>query len=190
MFDRIYADPELFAIVRQQCCENDVGATVAAALLTEGGELDHERVIVLKLDSLYSSQNMHNPPPAPDYLVIVRCCDGSHEGYIIELRDTGQTGAVRASQILPKFTTAIDDFLGRRYRHLFFNGDDIVFRSLKLYLVTDPLGLRSKGLSNAEYKSRIRGTTLDAYSALQPVVVGKRALLIEPVLPDPTIEPC
>lgn len=190
MFDRIYADPDLFAIVRQHCRENDVGATVAAALLDFRGDLDHERVIVLKLDSLYSSQNMHNPPPAPDYLVIVRCCDDSYEGYIIELRDSGQTGAVRASQILPKFRTAVEDFLERRYRHLFFDGDDIVFKSLKLYLVTDPLGIRSKGLSDAEYKTRIRGTTLDAYSTLKPVVVGKRALLIEPVLPDPTIEPC
>lgn len=190
MFDQIYADPELFAIVRQHCRENDVGATVASALLDEGGDLDHERIIVLKLDSLYSSQNMHNPPPAPDYLVIVKCCDDSFEGYIIELRDTTQTGAVRASAILPKFRTAIDDFLARRYRHLFFRGEEIIFRKLKLYLVTDPLGVRAKGLSEQEYKSRIRGTTLDAYAALQPVMVGNRALLIEPVLPDPSIEPC
>jgi hypothetical protein len=190
MFERIYQDPELFAIIRQQCRENDVGATVAAALLDGNGDLNHERVIVLKLDSLYSSQNMHNPPPAPDYLVIVKCAENAYEGYVIELRDSVQTGAVRASQILPKFKTALDDFLSKRYRHIFFNGDEIVFKTLKLYLVTDPLGLRSKGLSEVEYMSRIRGTTLDAYASLDPVIIGDRALLIEPVLPDPTIEPC
>ncbi|MFN9279219.1 MAG: hypothetical protein ACK6DW_05685 [Betaproteobacteria bacterium] len=190
MFDAIYADPDLFAITRQHCRENDVGATVSDQLLDEHGHLQHDRVLVLKLDALYSSQNMHNPPPAPDYLVIVRCGDDSYEGYIIELRDTGQTGVVRSKQILPKFRTAVDDFLSNRYRHIFFNNGDVAFKTLKLYLVTDPLGLRSKGLSEAEYKSRIRGTVLDAYSSLEPVVVGRRAYLIEPVLPDPTVQPC
>lgn len=190
MFDQIYQDPDLFAIVRQQCRENDVGVTLADALLNASGDLDYERVIVLKLDSLYSSQNMHNPPPAPDYLVIVKCTDNAYEGYVIELRDTGQTGAVRSSQILPKFRTAVDDFLSRRYRHLFFQNNELVFKSLKLYLVTDPMGLRAKRLSAEEYKLRIRGTTLDAYASLQPIVVGNRAHLIEPILPDPTIEPC
>lgn len=190
MFNEIYNNPELFAILRQQCRENDVGATVAAALLNADGDLDEKRVVVLKLDLLYSSQNMHNPPPAPDYLVIVRCCDDSYEGYIIELRDTAQTSAVRSSKIVPKFKTAVEDFLGKRYRHLFFDGDDIIFKTLKLYLVTDPLGIRARGFSDAEYKSRILGTTLDAYSSLPPVIVGRRALLIEPVFPDPTIESC
>lgn len=190
MFEQIYNDPELFQIIRQQCRENDVGATVSPALLSEGGDLDHSRIIVLKLDSLYSSQNMHNPPPAPDYLVIVKCGDDAYEGYIIELRDTGALGATRASSILPKFRTAVDDFLSQRYRHLFFRGDDVVFKTLKLYLVTDPLGVRSKGLTDDEYKERIRGTTLDAYASIEPVRVGRRALVIEPILPDPTIEPC
>lgn len=190
MFDAIYAEPELFAIVRQHCRENDVGATISSQLLDADGYLIHDRILVLKLDALYSSQNMHNPPPAPDYLVIVRCGDNTYEGYIIELRDTHQTGAVRASQILPKFRTAVDDFLSRRYRHIFFVGDEVIFKNLRLYLVTDPLGLQSKGFSDQEYKSRIRGTTLDAYASLEPVIVGRRACLIEPVLPDPTLEPC
>jgi hypothetical protein len=190
MFDAIYADPELLGITRQRCRENEVGATVSHELLDDDGHLLHDRVLVLKLDALYCSQNMHNPPPAPDYLVIVRCEDDSYEGYIIELRDTTQTGAVRSSQILPKFRTAVDDFLSIRYRHIFFINDNVIFKSLRLYLVTDPLGLRSKGLSDAEYKSRIRGTVLDAYASLDPVVVGGRAYLIEPVLPDPTVEPC
>lgn len=190
MFEAIYADPDLFAITRQHCRENDVGAAVSEELLNEHGDLLHDRVLVLKLDALYSSKNMHNPPPAPDYLIIVKCGDDSYEGYIIELRDTSQMGAVRSKQILPKFRTAVDDFLSTRYRHIFFNDDDIVFKSLKLYLVTDPLRLRSKGLSDAEYKSRIRGTVLDAYASLAPVVVGRRAYLIEPMLPDPAVRPC
>lgn len=190
MFDAIYGDPELLPLVRQQCSENDVGATVSAELLDEHGHLRHDRVVVLKLDALYSSQNMDNPPPAPDYLVIVKCGDGSYEAYIIELRDTAQTKAVRAAQIVSKFKTATDDFLATRYRHLFFTDEDIVFKSLRLYLVTDPLGLRTRGLSEEQYRSRIKGTVLDAYAGLQPLVVGKKACLIEPVLPDPTVQAC
>lgn len=190
MFDEIFSDPELFAIVRQNCRENDVGATIASDLLDVNGDLNHDRVIVLKLDALYSSQNMHNPPPSPDYLVIVKCCDESYEAYIIELRDVGQTGAVRSAQILPKFRTATDNFLSVKYRHIFFDGEDIKFKRLKLYLVTDPLNLKGKTLSEAEYQNRIRGTVLDAYASLAPIVVGRRAYLIEPVLPDPTVLAC
>ena len=133
---------------------------------------------------------MHNPPPSPDYLVIVKCGDATYEGYVIELRDTNHTGAVRASQIQNKFKTAVEDFIGHRYKHLFFINGDVAFKKLKLYLVTDPLGLRAKQLSEEEYKRRIQGTTLDAYGTLPPIVVGTRPYLIEPVLPDPTIHPC
>lgn len=191
MIEKIYLDQDLFALIRQDCKENDVGATFAQELINEYGDLKDDRIIILKLDAFYSSSNMPNPPPSPDYLVIVRCCDNSLDGYIIELRDTTQTAAVRAKEIVKKFKTIAEDFFGKRYKSIFIKDNgSIIFRSLKLYLVTDPLGLRSKNLSDDEYKKRIRGTTLDAYGTLEPLIFGTRPYIIEPVLPDPVVKSC
>lgn len=191
MIEKIYADPDLFSIIRQDCRENNVGAAFAHDLINEHGDLKDDQIIILKLDALYSSKNMNSPPPSPDYLIIVKCCDNSLEGYIIELRDTTKNESVRAKEIIKKFKTISEDFFEKRYRNIFINENgNTIFKILRLYLVTDPLGLRSKNLSDNEYKNRIRGTTLDAYGTLEPLIFGNLPYIIEPILPDPVIKSC
>lgn len=189
IFDKIMHDDGLFNIRRESCSENGIGADISKSLLDENGDLNNEKVIILKLDDYYSSRNMPNPPPSPDYLVIIQCCDGSIDGYIIELRNTKSTRNVRQKDISKKFQTIADDFFGIKYKHIFTSDDGgIIFNNLKLYLVTDPLGINKS--SGDSYKKNTKGSVLDAYGSMRPIKIGKKGYVIEPILPDPAIESC
>lgn len=189
MIEQVQNDPELFSIIRTQCSENGIGINFCDDILEHDDFLDQKKVIVLKLDAYYCSQNMVNPPKSPDYLVIVKCNDGTFNLHIAELRNVSSTTGVRQKDIREKFETATIDFLTTRFGH-YFNTPDVLYKKVQLLLITDPLGLALKNLTADQIKKFIRGTALDAYSSMKPIVFQNRALMIEVALPNPTICEC
>lgn len=188
MFDSIINNPELFHLIRQNCSENDVGIDFHNEFITADGTLDPNKILVLKTDSFYSSKLMHNPPPSIDYLILLKCEELSgYHIYLVELRNTKNTTGVKPGIIRQKFETVINDFLLNKFAS-FFSTPKIL--KIKCYLVTDPLKIRNKGLSEAEIRGYIQGTVLDAYSNLEPLVYKDKILIIEPKLPNPIIEKC
>lgn len=188
LFDRIHEHVDLYGLVRSKCTENNVGVQFSPDLLDADGDPHHEKVLVLKLDHFYCSERMPNPPPSPDCLVIVKCCEGNtYDFYLIENRNTKRTQNVKPSEISRKFSTALYDFLEVQFPDIFL-ADTVQIGRLALYLVTDPLKLVGK--SDAERKAAIGGTVIEAYGFLSPLVFQGRALRIEPQIPDPTILNC
>ena len=62
-------------------------------------EVDDKKVIILKIDSYYSSSRMHDPPPAIDCLIIVSLGENRFDFYLVELRDVTVTKLVRPDDI-------------------------------------------------------------------------------------------
>lgn len=154
-----------------------------------GDEINDDVVLILKIDSYYNTQRMPNPPKSVDYVVIVKCeADDGYDMYIIELRNVGDTSGVKPRDIRKKFETIFSDFFVR------FNGEfEYIFaklKKLKLYLITDPLGLKSKELDEDQIKERIKGTVIETFGFLTPFEFLGKAYLIEVKVPDPVIPTC
>jgi hypothetical protein len=190
MFSELMSHPDLYGIVRSSCWENNVGIVFSEDLLSDDGYPLHDRVLVLKLDEYYSSQRMHNPPPSVDCLVLVRCLEGdAYNLFLVELRNTKLTTSVRARDIKKKFDTAVFDFIKNRFQDIFLS-DRFHIAKIELFLVTDPLRLVQKNISEEEARKLYRGTVLDAYSGLEPLEAFGRYLQIKPILPNPAIKSC
>lgn len=190
MIDAIYADVDLHALIRQECFENDLGLVPDPALCMDDGFWNHTKVVALKVDAYYSTINMATPPKSPDYVVVVKCQDNTFDLYVVELRNVARTRGVKRKDIEEKFATVFSDFLPNRFPHIFLNSALGTFNAVRLYLVTDPLNLANRGLSDLEIKEYFRGTTLDAFGNMEPIKFLGRNLLIEPKLPNPTIVEC
>ena len=188
MFQQFYDRQELFSIIRNTCEENEIGADIHPGLFL-GNDPDSDRVLILKLDAHYHTKNMALPPPSPDYLVLVKCCNGEYEGHIVELRNVSEVKYASAKVIEKKFKTAAK-FIEEDFRDVFFDNEVFRLRKLKMLLVTDPLRLKNKNLSENEIRVRMGTTALDAYGGLMPIRIGGHACQIEVKLPNPIIEPC
>jgi hypothetical protein len=179
---------QLHGLLRGTVRENDIGVTFDNNLL-HNGEVDDDSVLIFKIDSYYNSTQMHNPPKSVDYLVVVRCEHNSgFDAYIIELRNVSETSGVKPREIRKKFETVFLDFFVK-----FKDEFSIILNnlnSLRLYLVTDPLGLRNKDLSEIEINKRIKDTVIEAFGFLTPFEFLGKPYLIEVKIPDPLIAAC
>lgn len=190
MIEKILGDADLFWAVRRDCCENGVGVSFADDLKTALDDLDDSRVVIVKVDHLYSTTRMHNPPKAIDCLIIVKCCtEDKYDVYLIELRNVSKPRYAHPREISEKFATVINDMFNVTYREVFSELEHKV-RSLKCYLVTDPYKAKNKGLSDDEVRALYAGTALDAYGSLDPIEFGGHFVPIEVMLPDPLISAC
>lgn len=195
MFEKIHQDADLFSIKRNSLSENGVDVSIDPGLFADpdGDVLDDERICILKLDAFhaYNSRDAHNPPPAIDNLVLVKCCDDSISVYLIELRCSQGRRPIRrlsVKEVEQKFLTAADDFIGRRYAKLF---ESVSIRDVRAYLVSDPWGLRGDASGADRFNKKIKLSSLDAYSSRRPIDVLGRKVIICPVLPpNPVISPC
>lgn len=179
IIDLIRNNSDLCGLSREGCSEHAVSVQIDDKLLIDGF-VNHEKIIILKMDAYYHSDHMHNPPPSIDCLVIVRCDDGKYNFYLIELRDCKRTKRIRPREIKGKFVTIIDDFIGKRYEDIFVNCfKDVAV--VNLWVVTDPL--KTCGLSDEEYEKKVKGTVIDAYSSMKPMKVFGKYCLITPILP-------
>lgn len=190
MFNEIRNDPDLWGACRGTCSENNIGVTFDAQLLGKDGEINDERVLILKVDHIYSTAFMDEPPKSVDCLVIVKCIgDEVFDLYLIELRNVKRARYAHPNEITDKYVTVTDDMLQNRYSHIFSKFLPRI-RSMRCFLVTDPFRLAGRNLSREEIKAYIGGTVLDAYASLAPIRLGGHIAPIEVVLPDPVIGGC
>ncbi|MFA8393779.1 hypothetical protein ACEPUD_27095 [Burkholderia ubonensis] len=188
MHDKFIDHEELHGLLRGTVEENDIGVTFAPNLLLNG-EVNDDLILIFKVDSYYNSTQMNNPPKSVDYFVVVRCeHNHGYDAYIIELRNVGDTSGVKPREIRKKFETVFQDFFVK-----FSNEFDEILsnlNSLKLYLITDPLGLKGKGLNDSDIAARIKDTVIEAFGFLAPFEFLGKPYLIEVKIPDPVIPAC
>ena len=178
MFDKIRNNLDLYGIERSSCDENNVFVTIDSSL-------NDGQVLILKPDEYYSSTRRHNPPPAPDCLILVNCADKQHyDLFLVELKNVKNTSSLKYKDIVEKFKTMIDKFF-IEFKDIF---DNTAYGVIKFYLITSsPKG--SKNLSEQEYRKKIRGCALDVYASQKPLKLYNKAILIEPKA-SLTITPC
>lgn len=188
LFDAIIEDRELFSVFCGDCRENNISVGFFDSLL-KNGEIDDNRVLILKPDNYYATHNKTlydhtEPPSAIDCLIIVKCTEHNYyDLYLVELRDVSTgTKDLKYPIISKKFNTVLNRFF-MEFDNVF---GGVQFRKVNLLLVTDPY--RSK--SEDDFKRRILGTALDAYAS-QTLIFQNKKYLIQPVYPHKThIHPC
>ena len=181
MFDNIINNQELFPILGYECTENNVKVEFDNSLLINN-DLDNDKILILKPDNFYHSSRTHNPPPAPDCLILIHCAEKEHyDLYLIELRDVKDTTYLKYTDIVKKFETMINEF---------FQEFDTIFNAanygiIAFYLVTTyPKG--SGQLSDSGYRNRIKNCALDAYSSQKPLKLFNKIIFIQPK-PSPLV---
>ncbi|MCX7257069.1 MAG: hypothetical protein NTZ64_10120, partial [Polaromonas sp.] len=143
-----------------------------------------------KIDAYYCSDRMPNPPKSVDYIVIVKCCDNNYNLYVIELSNVKSTRGVKQHEIYEKFQTVFFDFFEKKFPTIFKNPELGKFNKIELFIITDPLNLATKNLSDLEISRHLRGTVLDAFANFKPFIFNEQILIIKPKLPNPTINEC
>jgi len=113
MFETILSNSDLFALCRATCEENE-------ARIAFDDKLIEDNYIVLKIDAYYSSSRIHNPLPAIDCLIIVKCeTNDCYDFYLVELRDIKSSKGFEIEKIKQKFATTINDFLNDKFKAIF-----------------------------------------------------------------------
>jgi hypothetical protein len=161
MLDAIEQNLELHGISRRTCAENTVEVAICSALLA-GDDLDDSSIKILKVDDYYNTKNFAMPPKSVDCLVVVRCASGSFELTLVELRDVSSTKGVKPSEIIRKFEATFLKFMSEDFGAIFGSPADTISR-IRAWLVTDPF--RASGLSDEQYRCKIKGTVLDFYQS-------------------------
>lgn len=177
MFDTILTTLELFSIRRETCEENNIGIELSNLLLKTNN------FIILKIDAYYHSKRMHNPPPAIDCLIIVKCTTTKcYDFYLIELKNVKKFDP---KKIISKFHTAIN-FIEKEFAKIFNN---YCLNKAHFYFVSDVLRLRKCGLTEEQYRKKIKGSKLDF---LQNMIFRFRGeiVFISPELPNPMVKEC
>ena len=190
MLDRIIQHETLSPLIRLCCDENGTSVDFDECLIKHDLP-DHNKLLILKIDSYYSSRRMHNPPPSIDCLIILRCDDGTYSFYLIELRDVGNTSGIKPKEIIPKFNTVINQFF-TEFSDIFLDGTSTI-RSVSAWLVTDALG--TKNMDEEQYRKKIKGTVVEQYSSIKPFRILNKIVQLEVVSPrlnspKPIIKEC
>ena len=120
MIESIFETPDLFAIVRACCEENDVSISFCEELFVDN-EVDDNRVAILKIDSYYNTKNFAKPPPSIDCLIVINESDDKYALYLIELKGIKKAANFDKKNIVTKFKTTIDDFLSKEFSNIFLN---------------------------------------------------------------------
>lgn len=179
LFDQIHNHSILGQICRQTCEENNSKVCIDEPLLSNG-ILDDNKILILKPDAYYNSLVMHNPPPAIDCLIFVKCTSGNYDMYLIELRDCSGSSRISLKEILPKFDTIVNRFFNEF--HDIFELVEHKINSVFLWLVVDPYNTRR--LNSNKVNKKILGTVLEQYSSMRPFNIFGKFEIIQPKLPS------
>jgi hypothetical protein len=180
LFDEILQTPELFALYRETCEENDVCINLE--------NINKNNILILKIDAFYSSKNMHNPPPSIDCLILVKCINDSYNLYLFELKDVNAPKRIKITDIESKFNITINDFLNNRFKQLF---DKYPIDKIELYLVSDPCRLEKRGFSSEECQRKMGTTKFKTFQSMKPFKYKEKLALINGILPHQAkITPC
>jgi hypothetical protein len=166
---------------------------IGSSLLLKNGDLDSNNIVILKPDDFYCTPTFATPPKSVDGIAIVKGGDDKYHFYIVELKSS-RFKNIKKSDIQAKFNTIFTRFLSPDFQHLFID-IDYELESLNLWLVCDPLQMRSKCSSHDEFIERIKiiadrlkGLLNDYASTFKPFTFKQHTAMIKPLLSPPTIE--
>jgi hypothetical protein len=97
--------------------------------------LKDEDYIAIKVDDYYNSLKMGGETPkSVDFIVSVDCQCSAYVLYVLELKNT-ERASFQTKDIHEKFNTAFEDFMKKRFHHIFEN-DAYKYKDVKLFVVS------------------------------------------------------
>ena len=180
MFEKIYSNQELFQIITSYCEENGLEVCLSPTL-------DDENILILKADEFYSSKNIHNPPPAVDCIILVKCQKECYDIYLVELKNIKSPKGFDKENIVLKFKNVITDFLENRFKDIFLNEN---YCNFNCYFITNLY--RCENMSQEEFDKKIKSQNLklDYFNSIKPFKFKNKIAFIKPIIPNPTIKEC
>lgn len=192
MIGAIYADPKSQQIIRQTLEENGIAVEIGGSLLLKCGDLDCDRIVILKPDAYYNTVLFAMPPKSVDGVVLTGQ-DSAVRIYVAELRSSPLNRIVK-SDIIEKFDTVFHRFFTEDFAHIFMR-TPFDLESIELWLVCDPLGIRGKSNSGEEFieraktfSGRIRGMLADYAASFKPYSYKGHNAMIKVMVTPPIIE--
>ena len=161
----------------QECSENNVSVNIDKTV-------NLNDILIIKVDDYYN-QNILNPPPSPDCLIIQRCNPDNFNIYIVELKNINSPQGFAIENIVAKFNTCLDNFMSEIFGN-YFNGEHINYNQIKLLFVTDPYDFKL----HPDKQLKMRGHKLDFLISTRIPKYFNHHLYIEHKLPDPMIKLC
>lgn len=105
-------DSNLAEFIEQDCCENGICVEISSSIP------DNE-LIIIKVDKFYASLNLELTPPSIDCLIVQKCQGNYYKLTLVELKNITQGRHFDLENMTNKFKTALDDFIGRKFREIF-----------------------------------------------------------------------
>ncbi len=122
MLDAIIKDDDLFQIIRLDCNENGICIQICDKLLNNSGNLIEGLIKILKIDAYYSSKRMREETPKSiDCLIITKTGEKQFGLKLVELKNVSNAKNLRPNKIRQKFETTINEFLSKKFSHIFLN---------------------------------------------------------------------
>ena len=183
MIEAIQQEESLLASQRLECDENKYQTIISSSI-------DRDRdLTIIKIDAYYGGLNLEKTPPTPDCLVVLRCEDGSYRIFIFELKNVNRASRIDRENIKDKFTTAVEDFMGKKFARIFEN-ESFDIKDFRMYFITDPRGASSHNMKLEEFQKKYMGSRLDFLNNIPLLSYRGIARRIEHAPPGFTIEPC
>lgn len=179
MFEQITNHVTLYGLRCHVCAENNCSVTFSDELLADG-ELDEQKVLILKPDLYYHSSKILNPPKSPDCLILIRCAENEQYNlYLIELKDVSNTKNLKHKDIRLKFETMINLFF-KEFKEIFEARN---YKNIYFYLVST-YPKNASLLSPEQYKIKIKGSALATYDSMKLMELFGKLIPIQ-VVPSP-----
>jgi hypothetical protein len=166
MLELILSEPELSKIIKEKC--EDAGMCIEM-----DSKIQKKDYLVLKIDDYYNSLK-EKAPKSPDCLIIQKCDSGKYSISIIELKGISASYSFNVENMIEKFETCLNDFMGKRFKRIFLRE----YKNIELYFV-----------SNIEIYKRDLGLRMEALIEKKFTFNGKKYLL-RPQMSDYKIKKC
>ncbi len=160
MIDAICENSDLFNILRGTCEEEGVKVTVCPELLIDG-ETDDSKILILKIDSYYNTQNFAKPPKSIDCLIVIDNKKNRFSLDLVELKSTKYLKRIKFRDIHTKFKTTIENFMKDDFKSIFLSEKYNVI-DIELHPVAD------HHFSPDQFRKKIKGPFLDAVQSFKP----------------------
>jgi len=192
MINTIANDEKCFPICAGSLEEEGIRIVFGPSITHADGEVDENKVAILKPDLYYNTRDFATPPKSVDGVIVIDDNKDIHL-YVAELKSANRLRNVNKEDIQEKFSTIFHNFFSADFKHIFIDFD-YTLKTMSLWLVCDPTNIRSS-LDNPvqlakklKAVSTLKGMLADYAASLKPYTFKGITAPIRLLVSPPTIE--
>lgn len=183
MISAIHANTDLSSLHKDYISENGMEVKIDDSFYNHAGELDKTNIANLAVDKYYNSLGLADTPASIDNLVVVNRGPDKYDLILIELKKVKKMATLDYDNIIRKYKTTIDDFMGIRFSNE-FNDPKHKITNFSLWLICNRFNYMGKALSDDDYERKVRSTIVERLLLTKPFKFKGRIANIMPMLSD------